>query len=101
MNKKKDLLLELLERENKFLVEQQVGSEEYNSSLQRVMTIEKQISESPRRDKLYRILDVIKVGSSVALPIIGLVCITATEKNSTFTGTLKDYTKLFIPKLKN
>lgn len=97
--KKKGLLLECIEREKAYLVEQEVGSEEYNASLHRLMELEKQMSESPKSERLYRnILEGVKVAGGVLLPIIGLVCITATEKDCTFTGALKDYTKLFLPR---
>ena len=99
MNEKKDILMELQEREKEYLADQEVGSEEYNASLHRIMSLEKQICESPKNDRLYRnILEGIKVIGGVTLPLIGLVWITAAEKDITFTGALKDYTKLLLPK---
>lgn len=99
MNKKKNLLMECIERENAYLADQEVGSEEYKASLKRLMDLEKQMSESPKNDRVIRnVIEAVKVGGSIVLPIIGLVCITATEKEYTFTGALKDYTKLFLPK---
>ena len=56
-------------------------------------------TQDEKKDKLIRnVLEGIKVGSGIIIPIIGLVWITATEKEVTFTGALKDYTKLFVPK---
>ena len=108
-------LCEMRDREREYLLGQEPGSEEYVKSQRRLLDIEKQLHEmdnndaalvtkqtevkSERRDRITRnIIEGIKAGAGIVLPLIGLVCITATEKESTFTGTLKDYTKLFIPK---
>ena len=99
MNRKKSLLTKLIERESEYLAKQEVGSEEYNKSLQRLMELEKQKTESPKSERVFRnVLETVKVASGIALPLIGLVCITATEKEYTFRGALRDYTKLFLPK---
>ena len=94
-------LLELVEREKSYLLRQKVGSEEYDASLKRLMSLEKQVSdlEGAHKDWVSRtILESIKVGGSVILPLVGLVWITAAEKEITFTGALREYTKYFMPK---
>ena len=108
-------LCEMRDREREYLLMQDPGSEEYIKSQLRLLDIEKQLHEmdnndaalvtktaevkSERRDRITRnIIEAVKAGAGIVLPLIGLVCITATEKDSTFTGALKDYTKLFIPK---
>ncbi len=99
MNKKKNLLKNAFEKEYAYLLDQTIGSDEYNASLRRLMDIEKQLNDPDKKGKLYRdILEGIKVGSGIVIPIIGLVWITATERDCTFTGTLRDYTKYFLPK---
>lgn len=96
---KRTLLQGLIEREKKYLAEQETGSEEYVASLKRLMELEKQESESTKGERMYKnILEGVKVVSGIALPLIGLVCITATEKDTTFCGALRGYTQLFIPK---
>lgn len=100
--KTKKLLMELIEREREYLAEQEVGGEEYNASLQRLMALEKQVSDPDKADRVIKnILEAVKVSSGIVLPVVGLVWITATEKESTFTGVLKEYTKYFFPKKLN
>jgi len=111
----KDLLREDIEREHQYLSEQKVGSDEYNDSLKRLTTLEEKLfdlekfeSESAqndmrmkdeKKDRLIKnVLESIKIGSGIVVPLIGLVWITATEKEVTFCGALKEYTRLFIPK---
>ena len=112
----KTLLTEQIERERTYLAEQEVGTEEYIASLDRLCKLEDKLadrekfeSESEREyqkmaeDKQHRItcmgIDIAKfVVGGVVIPIVGLVCITATEKECTFTGALKEYTRLFLPK---
>ena len=104
----KTRLVEQIERERKYLAGLTVGSDEYEKSLERLMKLEelvsdqeqkqKQMSEE-RKDRIVKnILDGIKTTSGIALPLIGLVWITATEKETTFTGVLREYTKYFLPK---
>jgi hypothetical protein len=55
--------------------------------------------EDEKKDRLIRtIIEGVKIGTSVVVPIIGLVWITAAEKEITFTGALKGYASLFVPK---
>ena len=97
-------LMELIEREKSHLAKQEVGSEEYCASLRRLMDLEKQlaeleVNEHDKKDKVVRnIYEGVKTASGIAIPLIGLVWITATEKETTFTGVLKEYTRYFLPK---
>lgn len=110
------LLVAEIEREYDFLCEQEVGSEEYVHSLQRLGNLEDKLFnlkqfesedankkaqlEDEKKDRRNKnIIEIAKmIVCGVIVPGVGLVCITATEKNTTFCGALKDYTKLFIPK---
>lgn len=109
------LLTTLIEREKEYFDDQEPGSKEYVESQNRLMKLKSQltdleksrteleeskdVSEKDQKDKLIRnILEGIKVGSGIILPIIGLIGITAVEKDTTFTGSLRGYTSYFMPK---
>ena len=107
----KTLLLNLIEREQTYFESQKSGSEEYVNSQARLMKLssqladlekaeaEKEASAKGQKNTLIRnILEGVKVGSGIVLPIIGLVAITAVEKDTTFTGSLREYTRYFLPK---
>ena len=95
---KKNHLKVAYERENAYLAEQEVGSEEYKASLSRLMAIREAMNNPNKRWIVETTLEGVKVASGVILPLIGLVWITATEKDITFTGALREYTKYFFPK---
>ena len=62
------------------------------------LEVTKNVSVKEEKDRLIRnILEGVKVGSGIILPIIGLVAITAVEKDTTFTGSLREYTRYFLP----
>ena len=72
-----------------------------NSQLTNLETAEseKEASAKDQKNTLIRnVLEGVKVGSGIVLPIIGLVAITAVEKDTTFTGSLREYTRYFLPK---
>ena len=107
----KTLLLNLIEREQIYFESQESGSEEYINSQARLMKLnsqlteletaeaEKEASAKDQKNTLIRnVLEGVKVGSGIILPIIGLVAITAVEKDTTFTGSLREYTRYFLPK---
>lgn len=102
--KLENLLRKQLEREIEHLSELEVGSEEYCKCMDRLNIVEDKLAdldkfEDNRKDRIIKnILDGAKTVGGFVLPIIGLVCITAVEKEITFTGALRDYTKLFIPR---
>lgn len=63
------------------------------------LEVTKDASVKEDKDRLIRnVLEGVKVGSGIVLPIIGLVAITAVEKDTTFTGSLREYTRYFLPK---
>ena len=93
----KTILMEQIERERTYLAGLETGSNEYADSQARLLELEKQLAE--QEDTLVRtIIEISKVTIGFATPIIGLVWITAAEKDITFTGALRDYTKCFLPK---
>ena len=62
------------------------------------LEVTKDVSVKENKDRLIRhILEGVKVGSGIILPIIGLVAITAVEKDTTLTGSLREYTRYFLP----
>ena len=110
----KEALVKQIERVSKYMEGLEEGSEEYRSALYQLIDLEKQLAEIEKieqdgelkkqdmseikKDRLVKnILEGIKVGSGIVIPFIGLVWITATEKDNTFTGTLREYTKYFLP----
>lgn len=100
LKKKTALLMEQYERERIHLAEQEEGSEEYVASLYRLMDIEKQLA-SHKEWVSRTALETVKVVGGVVLPIVGLIGITAAEKEISFVGALRDYTKYFLPKKVN
>ena len=106
----KDLLIKQLEREQKYCEDHEVGTEEYNNSLRRCMELEKQLSDlemaekeakAIKNDRLVRnIIEGVKVTGGIVLPVVGLIGITAFEKDATFTSALKGYVSYFLPNRK-
>ena len=111
----KTLLLNLIEREQIYFENQKPGSEEYVDSQTRLMKLNAQLTELEKAEEdlklskdttakdqkntlIRNVLEGVKVGSGIVLPIIGLVAITAVEKDTTFTGSLREYTRYFLPK---
>ena len=99
------MLLELIENERAYFEDREVGTEEYNESLKRLVMLEEKLADlekfkKEQKDKTAKNgIDIGKfVLGGLVVPVIGLVCITASEKDITFTGALKEYTRLFIPK---
>ena len=104
----KEMLLKLIEKETTYLNGHEVGSEEYNKSMSRLVELEGQLAELEKFDseqKNKTVSNVIEVGKfilgSVVIPVVGLVAITAVEKDITFTGALREYTRYFLPKKMN
>ena len=111
----KTLLLNLIEREQNYFENQKPGSDEYVDSQTRLMKLNAQLTELEKAEEdlklskdttakdqkntlIRNVLEGVKVGSGIVLPIIGLVAITAVEKDTTFTGSLREYTRYFLPK---
>ena len=101
-------LKDLIERERRYLDQLKIGSDEYVSTMNRLMELEKLLSEIEKNEaemdqaqksrRMGVILEWAKIGANVALPLIGYVAIVAAEKDITFTGALRDVTKCFLPK---
>lgn len=96
---KKNALKVAYERENAHLAEQEVGSEEYKASLQRLMAIQEAMNNPNNKKWIVEMtIEGVKVATGIIMPAIGLIWITAAEKDITFTGALREYTKYFFPK---
>lgn len=113
--KTKTLLMERIENENAYLETLEVGSKEYNESFDRLGKLLEQLSKLEqqemealekenqakidKKDRFIRnVMEGVKIGASIVLPVVGLVGITAAEKDISFTGALREYTKFFLPK---
>lgn len=112
----KTLLLEQIERERTYVRGCSVGSEEYNASFERLIRLEEKMAEiekseaelnfrheqmaEEKKDRFVKnIIEGVKVvGTGMVIPIVGLVAITAFEKNDTFTTALRGFVNCFIPK---
>lgn len=100
----KNLLTDQIERESTHLSGLKVGSEEYVKSMERLNTLEDKLANLDKNDvdrkdrKVKNVIEGVKVGGSIVLPIIGLVAITAFEKSETFTTSLRGIVNCFIPK---
>lgn len=111
----KTLLVKRIESENAYLETLEVGSKEYNESQDRLSKLlvmlnnleqqEKEAAEKEqqakidKKDRLIRnVMEGVKIGSGIVLPVVGLIGITAAERDISFTGALREYTKYFLPK---
>lgn len=107
----KDVLLTLIEREKKHCDSLIIGSAEYVESFGRLMQLESLLAELEKAEHeknvakkeriVNTILECLKIGSNIGLPLIGYVAIISAEKEITFTGALRDVTKCFLPKRMN
>ena len=118
----KTLLMQLIEREKVYFDSLKPDDEEYAKSQTRLMKLNSQLtdlektevelekskeelelsketSKKENKDRFIKnIMEGVKIGTGIVLPIIGLVGITAVEKEITFTGALREYTRYFLPK---
>ena len=112
----KTLVMLQLEREQEYCNDQEIGSEEYVKSFQRLSTLRKELAdlekaeaENDRRNRemkdakkdriVKNTLEAVKiVGTGIVMPCIGYVVVTAFEKDHTFTSALKGVVNCFIPK---
>lgn len=97
MSKDRERILARIEREEKYLSKQEVGTEEYKASLCRLNELETQLA-GLKDSKAKNVIETAKVVAGVAMPLIGYVAIIAAEKELTFAGALRDVTKCFLPK---
>ena len=99
-----DLLREQIERERTHLSGLTVGSEEYEETFQRLITLEDRMADlekhlEGKKDRTVKnVIEGVKVVGGIALPLIGYVVVTAFEKDETFTSALKGVVNCFIPK---
>ena len=96
-SKAKVLLEEQIARVREYLAAQEVGSDEYEQAFDCLMKLEEQLA-SLECSKTRNVIEIVKTVGQIMLPLIGLVCITAFEKEGTFTTALRGYVNLFIPK---
>jgi hypothetical protein len=100
----KTLLREQIERESAYLSKQEVGTEEYCKSQERLNNLEEKMAdyvkfEDNRKDRTVKnVIEGAKTVGGIVLPVIGLVAITAFEKNDSFTTSLRGFVNCFIPK---
>lgn len=111
----KTVIMELIEREKAHLAKQEAGSDEYNKSVYRLIDLnkeleniensetsavqkEKELAERKKDQLTKNIIEGVKVGSGIVLPLIGYVVVVAFEKDDSFTSALKGVVNCFIPK---
>ena len=115
--KSKDLLMKQIEREQIYLDKQKIGTEEYEDSFNRLQSLRKELANiekteaelemkkqelaESKKDKFAKnCIEVGKVvGTGMIMPAIGLVAITAFEKDDSFTSSLKRIIDSFTPKM--
>lgn len=102
--KAKATVEEMITREKAYLEKQEVGSEAYNESQKRLISLQEQLRECEKtdidsKDRFVKfILEVVKVvGCGIVLPIIGLIAITAQEREITYVGAMKSLLGSFVP----
>lgn len=103
-------LKDLIKRERRLIETLDTGSDEYVSSMKRLMELEKLLSEIEKNEAemdqtqksrhMETILEWAKVAVSIAMPTFGLFYIVSKEEGITFTGAMRDVTKCFLPRNK-
>lgn len=96
MTDKKDLK-EMIRIEWEYFKTLEVGSPEYTQSQERLMKLTKQLTEQ-KGSTWEAGIEIVRVIGQIGLPVVGLVVITAFEKNDTFTSSLKRFVDCFLPK---
>jgi hypothetical protein len=102
----KKMLLEQIEKVKKAMEGFEAGSEEYDKLLKQYQSLLDSLAEMEKAEKEQSneakkfVIKCVEVGSAIALPLIGLAAITNAEKGLTFTGALKGYAQMFVPKNK-
>lgn len=97
MKTKKSLLVKLIKREEEHFDSCEVGTEEYNESLERLTKLQEQLdAQKDQKSKL--VVEGVKVAGGIVLPVIGWVVITAFEREDTLTTSLKKTVDCFLPR---
>lgn len=111
----KTLLFERIAREQAYLSKQEIGTEEYVASTNRLNTLldkladlEKFEVETERKDEQAKaekkdkvigyVLEGAKIVGGIFVTAAGLIYITANEKEITYTGEARNFIKTFLPK---
>lgn len=103
-------LKDLIERERRYIDKLDIGSDEYVSSMKRLMDLEKLLSEIEKNEAETKLaqksrfmgdgIEIAKLATGVLTTTFGLIYIVAQEREMTFTGAMRDITKCFLPKIK-
>ena len=94
---------EQIERERTYLANQDVGTDNYNASLERLGGLEDKLISIDRNNdekkdrKIKYAFEAIKISTGVIIPIVGLVVITAEEREITYRSALKGFINYFLP----
>ena len=113
--KSKTVIMELIEKEKQYCEGLEPGSDEYNKSIYRLIDLNKELeniensetaatqktqelAERKKDQRTKNIIEGVKVGSGIVLPLIGYVVVVAFEKDDSFTSALKGVVNCFIPK---
>lgn len=97
--KKKTVLVEMMERERAYLEAQEVGTDEYNKSLERLRILAGDVSRlnEEQKDRVIRIVD---MAIKTTLVLGGTYWAYRFEEKGTITTTVgRGIMKNFIPKL--
>lgn len=100
----KEMLLKQIKKLEMAVNACEVGTEEHDKLLKQLQSLLadlKAVEDSEKEEKSARFNAVIKtveVAAGIVLPIVGLVGITAKEEGISFTGALKGYAQMFVPK---
>lgn len=102
----KKMLLKQIDKVTEAIEGYKVGSEEYEKGLKQLQSLLESLAETEKFEKEQKnekqkfVVKCTEVGAGILLPIIGLVAITAKEEGISFTGALKGYAQMFVPKNK-
>lgn len=112
----RELLVKMIEREQKFCDGCDADTEEYDRSFERLAKLRKELADLDKaeaelarkerelvdckKDRFAKnVIEVAKfVGTGIVMPCIGFVVVTAFEKDDSFTSSLKRVVDAFVPK---
>ncbi len=102
----KEMLHKQIDKLFKAMEGYEAGSDEYEKCLNQLKPLVAAYSEIEKAEKEQRLEKIkivikwVEVGAGIVLPVVGLVGITAKEEGISFTGALKGYAQMFVPKSK-